>query len=72
MPRTLGGTRGIERRESGGRARQSHTGIPRTPRTAWIPETPGEKPPSYSCSSFFVRNLAKSSCKKEKARREPL
>lgn len=50
-------------------ARQSHAGIPRTPRTARIPEAPGEKNTPLTPVLFFIKNLAKSFCKREKERR---
>lgn len=37
------------------RARQSHAGIPRTPRTARIPEAPREKAPLSFFFFFFIK-----------------
>lgn len=47
---------------------QSHTGIPRTPRIAWIPETLGEKTPLLLFFVFLSRISRKVSAR-EKARR---
>ena len=79
MPRMLGGTR--EERGAMGerRAQQSHAGIPRTPRTARIPEASREKKtPSYPLSFFFfifflsriLRKVSVRERKREKSRCE--